>query len=75
MNTAQEVIAGVAMTTTVRLGDAEYGRPFLDSHLRPMVAVEYDDGDRFITYHVDQHVLDAWAEVDTFGRQLTEADI
>lgn len=60
---------------TVRIGDATYSRPFRDNHLRPMVAVEYDDGARFVTYAVGQSVLNAWAEVDTFGRQLTDADV
>ena len=60
---------------TVRIGDAEYGRIFLDNRLRPMVSVSYDDGDRFVTYYIGQDVLNAWAEVDTFGRQLTDKDI
>ena len=62
-------------TDTVRIGDATYSRPFLDNHLRPMVAVEYDDGERFVTYAIGRNVLDAWAEVDTFGRQLVDADV
>lgn len=65
-------------TTTdsrVRIADATYSRPFPDHQLRPMVAVEYDDGERFVTYAVGADVLNAWAEVDTFGRQLTEADV
>jgi hypothetical protein len=62
-------------TETVRLADARYSRPFPDHQLRPMVSVEYDDGDRFVTYAVGADVLNAWAEVDTFGRQLTEADL
>jgi hypothetical protein len=63
------------MTTTqiqtVRIADATYSRPFPDEQFRPMVAVEYDDGDRFVTYAVGADVLAAWAEVDAFGRQLT----
>ena len=62
-------------TETVRIADARYSRPFADNHLRPMVAVEYDDGERFVTYAVTEDVLNAWAEVDLFGRQLTESDI
>ncbi len=60
---------------TVRIADATYSRLFRDNHLRPMVAVEYDDGERFVTYAIGQNVRDAWAEVDTFGRQLTDADV
>lgn len=67
------------MTTTeiteVRIADATYSRPFPDHQLRPMVAVSYDDGGRFVTYAVGSDVLNAWAEVDTFGRQLTAADV
>lgn len=62
-------------TDTIRIGDAAYSRPFLDNHLRPMVAVEYDDGERFTTYAVGEAVLNAWAEVDIFGRQLTLGDV
>ncbi len=61
--------------TTVRIADASYGRPFRDNHLRPMVAVHYDDGERFVTYAIGADVWAAWAEVDTFGRQLTDADV
>ena len=59
---------------TVRVADATYSRPFPDNHMRPMVAVEYDDGDRFVTYAIGNAVLAAWAEVDTFGRQLADED-
>lgn len=62
-------------TQTVRIADATYSRPFRDNQLRPMVAVTYDDGERFVTYAVGAAVRNAWAEVDTFGRQLTDADV
>jgi hypothetical protein len=64
------------MQETVRIGDAEYSRPFPDHELRPMVSVvDHETGDRFVTYAVTQEVTGAWAEVDTFGRQLTDADL
>jgi hypothetical protein len=63
------------MTQAIRINDATYSRPFPDSHMRQMVAVEYDDGDRFCTYAISDDVLNAWAEVDVFGRQLTAADV
>jgi hypothetical protein len=62
-------------TETIRIADATYSRPFRDNHLRAMVAVEYDDGERFVTYAVGADVWSAWAEVDTFGRQLTGSDV
>jgi len=62
-------------TETVRVADALYSRPFRDHQGRLAVAVEYDDGERFVTYGVGTEILAAWAEVDTFGRQLTGADV
>jgi hypothetical protein len=62
-------------TETIRIDDATYSRPFPDHQLRPMVAVSYDDGERFVTYAIGEQVRNAWAEVDTFGRQLTETDV
>ncbi len=62
-------------TETVRIADATYSRPLRDNKLRAMVAVQYDGGDRLVTYAVGQDVWNAWAEVDTFGRQLTDADV
>lgn len=59
----------------VRIGDAVYSRPFADNQGRPMTAVEYDDGERFVYYGIGNDVRAAWAEVDTFGRQLTGADL
>ncbi len=61
--------------TQVRIADATYSRLFRDNQLRPMVAVEYDDGERFVTYAIGQAVRAAWAEVDMFGRQLTAEDV
>lgn len=55
---------------TVRIADATYSRPFPDHERRLMVAVRYDDGEWFTTYAVSENVLNAWAEVDLFGRQL-----
>ena len=64
------------MQDTIRIGDTEYDRPFHDHELRPMVTVfDLETGDRFVTYAVTADVLDAWAEVDTFGRQLTPDDV
>jgi hypothetical protein len=51
-------------TSTVRIADATYSRIFGDNQGRPMVAVEYDDGERFVTYAVGSAVRNAWAEVD-----------
>jgi hypothetical protein len=62
-------------TDRIRLGDMLASRPFADYQGRPMIAVEFDDGDAFVTYHVGHDVLNAWAEVDTFGRQLTDSDV
>jgi hypothetical protein len=51
-------------TETVRISDATYSRPFRDHEGRPLVAVEYDDGERFVTYAVTPDVLEAWAAAD-----------
>ena len=62
-------------TETVRIGDARYSRPFTDHEGRPMVAVEYDDGERFVTYAIRSDVLNAWAEVDAFGAAVAETRV
>lgn len=50
---------------TVRLGDAQYERPFTDTYTgRLMVTVYFDDGDHFTTYGVDRDLLAAWAAHD-----------
>lgn len=52
---------------TVRIGDAQFDRPFRDERGELMVGVWYDDGDRFVTYYVGEDVLNAWAEVDALS--------
>jgi hypothetical protein len=42
---------------SVRIADAVVSAPFADRELRPMVTVEYDDGDRFVTYAVPREVV------------------
>lgn len=59
----------------VTLDGATFSRPFPDHQGRLMVGVSYEDGDRFTTYGVGAEVLNAWAEVALFGRQLTEGDV